>query len=63
MNDSKEIVSFRHNRTDMYMSPQRLWHKQGMDRFKPDGILVLRVENRPRSPTIARKVSQIDKDL
>ena len=36
-----EMVSFKHNRTDMHMNSQGLWpHIQDLHRFKPDGTSV-----------------------
>lgn len=39
MDDCKETMSFRHNRTDSFINSQRLWqHTQNLHRFKPEGI-------------------------
>lgn len=39
VDDYKETMSFRHNRTDSFINSQRLWqHTQHLHRFKPDGI-------------------------
>lgn len=45
MDDTKEIVSSRHNMTDGLMKPQRLWwHAQGLHNYKTDGILMVKEE-------------------
>lgn len=41
----KETVFFKHSRTDAHMNSQRpWWHTQGLHKFKPDGVIVLRVD-------------------
>jgi hypothetical protein len=43
MEDFKEAVSSRHNRTDAHMNSQRLWQcAQGLHRSKSEGVPALR---------------------
>jgi hypothetical protein len=43
MGDSKETVSARHTRSELYMNAQTQWqHAQGMGRLKPAGMPALR---------------------
>jgi hypothetical protein len=61
MNDFKEILSSRHNRTDRQMNSQTLWENaQDMCRFKPNGAPQLRVGNGHRLPLLTKKLLGTD---
>lgn len=61
MDDSKETMSFRPNRTDTWMNSQNLWQQaQGLYRLKPHRIPALWGGNGHGLPPIPEELSVID---
>lgn len=57
MDISREAVSFNHAHTNS----QRLWqHTQGLHRFEPEGVPVLRGGSGHNFPPLAEKLGEID---
>lgn len=55
MDDSKEIVSFRHSKTDAHMNLQSLWpHTQDLHRAKLDCVSILRGRSRYGLPSLTK---------
>ena len=60
MEDTKQAVSSRLNRTDAHVNSQRLWQDaRGLHRFKPDGVPVLRGKSGHELPSLTKKLSTI----
>lgn len=58
MDDTKEIVSPRHSRTDTHLTSQSLWqYTKGIHRFNPAGDPVLRGRHGHRVPTLTNQES------
>lgn len=64
MNNSKETLSYRHNRTCKHVSPERLWQQaQDLHRFKPDKVPMLRKGHGHELPSLAKKQSPMSNYL
>lgn len=64
MDDSKEILSSRHNRTDAHKNSQRLWkHNQVSCRFEPDRSPSLRGGSGHGLPPSNKKTSKTNTEL
>lgn len=60
MEYSKETMCFRHNRTNAHVNSQRPREDaQGLHRFKPDGVPVMRGKSGQKPPSITKELSPV----
>lgn len=64
MDNTKETVSPKHNRTDAHLNAQRLWpHAQGLYRFKVDTVSAPRGRSGHDLPSLTKKIPPVDNYL